>query len=69
MTDLHCDRCDRAIQYNERRIVAKPRPSDPTELVALSFLCEKCGFDLPTAEQIWNLFEQGGYPNILFVSI
>jgi hypothetical protein len=38
-----CDYCDKPVPMQDRYVAATPRPSDPTELVAVLWTCGPCG--------------------------
>ena len=54
-----CDYCDAAYQGAERRTVRLARPSDPSDLSAILWLCPACGDEDGTScksEANWDLY-------------
>ena len=66
-----CDFCDTRFPVSERRVVALPRPSDPSELVAVMWGCGSCEHsrDLPTPVEIEQQVESGEREGIAFVTV
>lgn len=58
---VECDFCGQTETYSLRRVVALPRPSDPTELCAVMWGCGRCEFSghLPTATELEAAVEDG----------
>ena len=56
-----CDFCGREYDVALRRVVAMPRPSDPTELVATMWGCGRCdeSSHLPFASDLVHRVETG----------
>jgi predicted RNA-binding Zn-ribbon protein involved in translation (DUF1610 family) len=51
--NFSCDSCNAESPYRERYAHLTLRPSDPSELVAVMFLCSACG----EAEGAWEVRE------------
>ena len=58
-----CDFCEAEYFQQDRRVVALPRPSDPTELCAVMWGCGKCPHtqELPTAVEVYYSVENLGH--------
>jgi hypothetical protein len=71
MIEEQCDGCNKTYDRNERHVVARPRPSDPRELVAVMWFCPECGEQqgLPSAEQVTLDVENGKYPGVIFATV
>lgn len=56
-----CDFCGWSLDYEFRRIVAVPSPTDPSELVATMWACTSCGkfYNLPRATDLIKSVEAG----------
>jgi hypothetical protein len=56
-----CDCCQAEFKFSQRRVAATPRPSDPTEIVAVMWGCGICtetrGW--PKATAIYDAVENG----------
>lgn len=63
-----CDICDKEFPPQDRRYVIQPRPSDPTELVAVMWTCPTCAPQMGalTGEECEAYREEHGY---VFLSI
>ena len=40
--DHTCDLCDKPLPPEDRIVSRRPRPSDPSEMVAIMWACEEC---------------------------
>ena len=70
----YCDRCEIEFKMEERHVSALPRPSNPSEIVAVLWYCPECGKKdgLPTAKEIVEAVEEGKEVNgrkYLFVTV
>lgn len=56
-----CDYCEVEFDLGDRHVAALPRPSDPSEIVAVMWACPSCGVTekLPTAKAVIEAVESG----------
>lgn len=73
-----CDECGRSYHIGHRYPVTERRPSDRQEMVAIMWLCPRCGkkAGLSSADEIWDAFEEGkkeingiSLENLLWITI
>lgn len=46
MATIKCDQCDTVIEAVKRYEVRLPRPSDPSDLCAILWICEACASEM-----------------------
>lgn len=65
-----CDDCGREYPWHARHVAVMPRPSDPSELVAVLAFCPPCGRkgSHPTPATLEREIEAGKHPGIAFLT-
>ena len=63
INDTTCDFCGIRFAMSERHVVVTPRPSDPTDLVAVMYGCGTCqeSVTLPTARSVSETVLETGH--------
>lgn len=66
-----CDDCGETFPTDLRHVVVQPRPSDPTDLCAILWMCTRCGVkgDLPTVPELESRLAAGQLGNIVTLTV